>query len=490
MNIRILALCCALLLAAGCTVSEPVKSDAAPSAEESIAAESLPDASATELEASPQPPLPYEETVAAVTPALAQLAVQHREKYPDTVGWLRVPGTSIDNAVVQSDDPTNEYYLQHDLDGNPSRDGTYSAQTSCNLTGGREGISRNISLFAHNHDENPYGILFAQLKKYKNSDFARGNPYIYFSTPDEDMVWEIFAVFDTVKQYEYIHADPSWARQRQVVEMALEASIHDYGVVPGRGDRFLTLSTCSFDIPGVGLLPVTTPNDYRFVVMARLVNPDEAKKDAASITPRTQFLLPDDFPLFDDYISLEGWNYYLRENEFDHPLIQPLDESRLVLRGRVQRTTQQDSPQDWDATQLPVGTEIYADPLYPRLFVVDYDGERLYYVSNSTRLLLMRDGQVLATRMLDNAAAEILWPDGRPDDLPFPGSAAPLPSAGALVIVEEYRDDRHIYRYPYYLALLPSAGGEVMVRQRFDGYFYEDAATFQQLLDMFSESLK
>ena len=63
-----------------------------------------------------------------------------RKKYADAVAWLYMPGTEVDDPVVQAKD--NAYYLQKDENGNYSEWGCYYAHCDNRLSS-RSKLDRN-----------------------------------------------------------------------------------------------------------------------------------------------------------------------------------------------------------------------------------------------------------------------------------------------------------------------------------------------------------
>jgi sortase B len=109
---------------------------------------------------------------------------------PDVAGWIKVPGTSADNPVMQSgaDDPN--FYLYNDYYGQSSSLGAIYADAQ-NLLGPEE-TSQNITLYGHRAKN---GTMFGDLKYYLGLDFYKKNPVFSFDTLYEESKWVIFAVF-------------------------------------------------------------------------------------------------------------------------------------------------------------------------------------------------------------------------------------------------------------------------------------------------------
>lgn len=218
-----------------------------------------------------QPQLDVPKEVVTQADELEALDV-YTQQNQDTVGWLRVPGTTINNSVLQSHD--NMTYLRTNEAREYDIYGCYFADWECSV-GERENFSPNTVIYGHSDlKDNPEGPRFSQLFRFTDPDFARETPVISFSTLDGGfMEWEVFAVFYTEKTFAYIDASPEGGVD-QLAKAAQEKSLYDYGITVGPGDKILTLSTCTVKYGA-------QDNDHRFVVMARLLPEGaEAPKEA------------------------------------------------------------------------------------------------------------------------------------------------------------------------------------------------------------------
>ena len=191
-----------------------------------------------------------------------------RQKNVDTAGWLYVPNTTIDDPVMQSTD--NEAYLRTTEDGQYDIYGSYFADYRNLLDLGRKHLSRNTIIYGHSdYKDNPQGRDFSQLYNYaKDIEFVKNNPYIYFSTAEEDMVWKVFAVFYTHTDFYYINANPTDEEFEAMIKEAVAKSEYIIDEEIGPDDKILTLSTCT------GLFKQPKEN-YRMAVMAKLMPTSE-----------------------------------------------------------------------------------------------------------------------------------------------------------------------------------------------------------------------
>lgn len=102
-----------------------------------------------------------------------------RKKYADAVAWLYMPGTEVDDPVVQAKD--NAYYLQKDENGNYSEWGCYYAHCDNRLSS-RSKLDRNTVIFGHSASNcDPDGPKLTKLHRYMDADYVKENPYIYSS---------------------------------------------------------------------------------------------------------------------------------------------------------------------------------------------------------------------------------------------------------------------------------------------------------------------
>lgn len=219
------------------------------------------------------------------------LAMQQKNK--DTIGWIYIDGTTVNDVVVKvnyNDD--NKYYLRRNANGENDNDGCYYADWRCK-TGNRNSISKNTVVYGHNLGRSANGLIpdyqnhangpkFAQLLKYQDEEFAKTHPYIYYSTIEEDMVWQVFAVFYTDIKFDYIEPNPADATFNSLLKKAQDLSFYKYDVEVNSNDKILTLSTCTYRMADDTKLHY--PNDYRYVVMAKLLPADAVLEDTVSLT--------------------------------------------------------------------------------------------------------------------------------------------------------------------------------------------------------------
>lgn len=187
----------------------------------------------------------------------------------DTVGWLWVPGTDINNSVVQGHD--NTAYLRSNERREYDLYGCYFADYEC-VIGSREQMSPNIVIYGHSDlEDNPDGPRFSQLFHFTDPEFAKNTPVIQFSNLDGFMYWEVFAVAFTGLDFDFIQPDPPGGVDAMAAT-AKEKSLYQYDVEVGPDDHVLVLSTCTGRYG-------PDDRDHRFIVMAKLL-PEDAELPA------------------------------------------------------------------------------------------------------------------------------------------------------------------------------------------------------------------
>ncbi|MCI8441802.1 MAG: class B sortase [Provencibacterium sp.] len=204
----------------------------------------------------------------------------------DTVGWLIVPGTEINEAVVQTTD--NEYYYRRDALKNSSFAGCLWMDYESSIGDGEaENFSRNTIIYGHNLGR-PQGVRddangekFAQLFKFDDLEFAKEHPYFYFVTTKGTHIYEIFTVFyseDKLSPVPYHYASYSDKDYEALLNDVRTRSQFDYNVSVDKEDKIITLSTCTYKYGTYSQNP-----HQRFVVMGRLANGDKNFYETADL---------------------------------------------------------------------------------------------------------------------------------------------------------------------------------------------------------------
>lgn len=203
-----------------------------------------------------------------------------KSKNADAALWIQIPGTTVNDGVVQTTD--NEYYYRRDELKQYSFAGCLWLDYECDVKNGTKAdIPQNTIIYGHNLGnpqgvkDDPNDVEFAQLLKFEDPEFAKANPYIYLTTENEDLVYQIFAVLYTeenMKPVPYIYASyppanrPEYKFKPMVDDLRARSVLNYPDVTVDENDKTLLLSTCCYKYGSYAV-----NKKQRFVVAAKLV---------------------------------------------------------------------------------------------------------------------------------------------------------------------------------------------------------------------------
>ena len=186
------------------------------------------------------------------------------KKNSEIVGWLEIPNTNINYAVVQGTD--NDYYMTHNYLKEQSNNGSLFLDYKYNW----DKPSSNLLIYGHNKNDNQ---MFNDLLKYKDESFYKENSIFRFTTLNEDSNYKIISVFyskvyyksdkDVFRYYFFIDAENE-SDFSNFVNNCIQSSIYNTGQIATYGDQLITLSTCSYHT-----------EDGRFAVVAKKITEDD-----------------------------------------------------------------------------------------------------------------------------------------------------------------------------------------------------------------------
>ncbi len=162
-----------------------------------------------------------------------------REINPEIVGWLVLEGSEINYPVVQAED--NEKYLDYLFDGTKNKAGCpfLDAENAGDFS------DWHSIIYAHNRKD---GSMFGGLSKFKEQSYYDEHPRFLLITETARYVVEIFsghvARSDSGAWKIVFQDEDEFDAWREVIK---ERSSIETEVVPGQGERILTLSTCSYE---------------------------------------------------------------------------------------------------------------------------------------------------------------------------------------------------------------------------------------------------
>ena len=229
----------------------------------------------------------------------------------DFIGWLNVPGTNIDEPVVQTDN--NDDYVHTNFYGEYDFSGTLFADYEGLIT--PDGMPQNTIIYGHNMRMK---YKFSALHNYKdNIEFLKVSPLIKFDTLYHSNMYKIISVFVANISTDHGEVFPYtekiyFKNKADFYDFVLECedrSIYDTGVDVEYGDEFLTLSTCDMD----------TGMDLRLVIVARKVRPNESPD-----VDTDKIVRKDSVKYFSVYEYIYGQQWFGRT--WDTGLVKGLDE--------------------------------------------------------------------------------------------------------------------------------------------------------------------
>ncbi|HBJ17142.1 MAG TPA: class B sortase [Clostridiales bacterium] len=164
----------------------------------------------------------------------------------DAVGWIKIEGTKLNEAVLQTPNDPN-FYLYADINKQKSDHGSIYAWSTADVNK----PSDNVTLFGHNMKD---GSKFACLGAYTSKTAWDNNNLISFDTLTEYHMYKIFAVFKTsanegegFKYHQFVDA-ANEQEFNDFVSTCKKLAFYDTGITPVYGDKLLCLSTCEYTL--------------------------------------------------------------------------------------------------------------------------------------------------------------------------------------------------------------------------------------------------
>ncbi len=202
-----------------------------------------------ELPTDPTGTVPSEPTAppAPTEPSILPEYAPFYQMNNDMVGWISMPGTTVNYPVMQTPD-NPDYYLSRSFSKEPSDWGTIYARESCDIYR----PSDNITLFGHYKKD---GSMFNNLHKFRKQDYWQEHQTFSFDTLYEHHTYQIWAVFKISANvgsnhfpYHRFSDAATEGEFNEFVRNVKELQFFDTGITPVYGDKLLTLSTCEYTL--------------------------------------------------------------------------------------------------------------------------------------------------------------------------------------------------------------------------------------------------
>jgi len=155
----------------------------------------------------------------------------------DVVGWIYMEDSPINYPVVQGTD--NHEYVKKLADGSYNSAGSIFMD----YRNTRDLSDRNTIIYGHRMNN---GSMFGTVVNYKDQAYYDAHPRCFLMTPEENFVVEFFAGYvaelDEQAWKLSFESDEEFA---EWVNEAIAASDFKSDVRPEKGERIITLSTCT-----------------------------------------------------------------------------------------------------------------------------------------------------------------------------------------------------------------------------------------------------
>ncbi len=192
------------------------------------------------------PEIPEKENLSPISVDFKTLA----EENGDIVAWLYSPDTPINYPVVQNDD--NDYYLRRGFNGKYNYYGTLFVdyRTIGDFSG------KNMLIYGHNMKNEE---MFGSLINYKEQEYFDEHPDMWLFTPTESLKIKLVAGIEVPGTSEIFDALINPDEAEKVIQDAILNSTFKSDYIYSENDRFVTLSTCSYDYA-----------DARYIIIGKL----------------------------------------------------------------------------------------------------------------------------------------------------------------------------------------------------------------------------
>lgn len=173
------------------------------------------------------------------------------ETNEDVVGWIYCEDTPINFPIVQAED--NDYYLRRLIDGTWNSSGTLFAD----YRNAADFSDSNTIIYGHNMKNKG---MFGTLSNYKEQSYYDEHPIMWLLTPDGNYKVELIAGYVTSSTSEIYSIGNTEEEMFALAEQSIEKSTFASDFQVSQGDRFVTLSTCSYEY-----------DNARYVLIGRLI---------------------------------------------------------------------------------------------------------------------------------------------------------------------------------------------------------------------------
>ena len=155
----------------------------------------------------------------------------------DIIAWLQIPALDLSYPVLHGED--NQFYLHHDM----YKQELFAGSIFLDAKNDPDFLNYNSIIYGHNMRD---GSMFATLKDLQEEQTLQKCPYFWIITPEKNLLYQIFAVYNTQTGSETYTIQFGDAKKYEVwVKKMQEQST--LNIWDGQMGKIVTLSTCTGD---------------------------------------------------------------------------------------------------------------------------------------------------------------------------------------------------------------------------------------------------
>ena len=219
-----------------------------------------------------EPPYEPEEDIPPV-PVLLPQYLEWYDRNSDFIGWVRIPGTTIDHPVLQESPDELDFYLNHNIDRERCTSGVPFIWAL------EVGIldAENVAVYGHNFHRPPRNpeedMVFSPAIQFKEEEFFHNHTIIELDTRYEERSFELLWAYEVAVVnvgtnaapfFRHFYLDPVtrvasdyfsiahqirvWESEEQFYEhvrLSRLYTYHDTGAQVQYGDTLVRLITCT-----------------------------------------------------------------------------------------------------------------------------------------------------------------------------------------------------------------------------------------------------
>lgn len=161
---------------------------------------------------------------------------------PETVGYVYIPGTQLDEPIVQTSD--NVTYLDKTFEGNNE---PLMGTVFMDMDNNKDFTDSLTWLFGHARGSSvPDHRMFNDINFYDSQTFFDEHPYVVVETPERKRYYEamfMIIVPETTAFYR-TSFDSKEEFKQQLIDVEKDAVTRNQNIIINENDNYLVLSTC------------------------------------------------------------------------------------------------------------------------------------------------------------------------------------------------------------------------------------------------------